>query len=444
MHAKLKTTTALGLALSVLAGAAAQAGPSGSELDLNFMPAAGGMEGVGVARPQDTSSMIFGNPATLTQMKGRAEFLFGGSFISPQLKSRGTFSAPGPGGQLVGVPIGVEGAPGTGKSNLDDLAAPHAAVVQRLSPNFVVGMGLTGLSGLGSDFRRDLPVDLALTADLKLFGAAMTGAYQVSENLSLGASFVLGIGSLQAGTQKSTASSNNFGVGGRFGVNYDAGLIKLGVFYRTELKVKYANTVLTGPDTFSDLTLTQPREIKGGIATTDDFSKRLMLAFDFGWKNYSKAKGYQDFWHNQWKAILGLQYRATEKLTLRTGWSINRKISKKASALAEEGFQLGQVRSLFVPGLPDLGLGPETAPIFPDILQLAQTTIANGLWRQGVSAGLGFELLPGVQLDLYGNMAFDGEGRFISPTGGPQDLRADGKLFSAGMGVTWKFGASER
>ncbi len=42
----------------------------GTDLNLTMMPAAGGMGGVGIARPQDVGSAVFGNPATLTQYKG--------------------------------------------------------------------------------------------------------------------------------------------------------------------------------------------------------------------------------------------------------------------------------------------------------------------------------------------------------------------------------------
>ncbi|MFQ5346505.1 MAG: OmpP1/FadL family transporter [Rhodothalassiaceae bacterium] len=419
-----------GAAASALSIGTAIAGPSGSELDLSFMPAAGGMEGVGAVRPQDTTATVFGNPATATQLKGETEFLFGGSYISPDLKSSGTVSAPGPGGTLVGMPF-------KGRSKLDDLAVPNAAVLQRLTPRLVVGMGISGVSGLGSDFRNRFPVPLSLTADLKLFGASMNAAYQVTDRLALGGAFTLGIGSLQVGTQPSTASSNNFGVSGRFGFTYDLGPVAIGGFYRTEMRVKYSGIVLINPTTFSDFTLTQPREIKGGISTTEAFSETTMVSIDVGWKNYSKARGYQDFWRNQWKIAIGLQQALTDRFTVRAGWSTNRSISKRASKL---GFSFSQVPSLFAPGFPDLGLGPETAPVFPDIIQVAQTTIANGLWQQGVSMGAGYQLTKRIRVDLFANYAYDGQARFKSPIpGSPQELRGDGNLFSTGMGFTWNF-----
>ncbi|MDT8398109.1 MAG: outer membrane protein transport protein [Pseudomonadales bacterium] len=406
------------------------AGPSGSELDLSIMPAAGGMGGVGTVRPQDTTASLFGNPATATQLKGETQFLIGGSYISPNLKSTGTVSAPDGMGGLAGLPL-------QGKSKLDDLAAPHAGVLQRLSPDLVVGMGITAVSGLGSDFREEFPVPLSLTADLKLFGASMNAAYQLTDKLAIGSAVTIGIGSLQVGTQPSTASSNNFGVSGRFGLTYDLGQVAIGGFYRSELRVKYSGVVLTDPTTFSDFTLTQPREFKGGIATTDSFSENTLLGIDVGWKNYSKAAGYQDFWRNQWKVAVGIQQKLNERFKLRAGWSTNRGIAKPADQL---GFNFGQLPSLFAPGFPDLGLGPETAPVFPDIIQVSQTTIANGLWKQGVSAGFGYMLTDKIELNVFANYAYDGKQRFVSAIpGSPQELLGDGNLFSTGMGFTWNF-----
>ena len=42
----------------------------GVELNNTLMPASGGMAGVSIARPQDLTSAINANPATLTQFKG--------------------------------------------------------------------------------------------------------------------------------------------------------------------------------------------------------------------------------------------------------------------------------------------------------------------------------------------------------------------------------------
>jgi len=423
-------TVLLGLAASGLSATTAEAGPAGSELDLTLTPVSGAMEGVGAVRAQGNLAKVMGNPAAITQLEGETSFTFGGSWISPDLEATGTVSAPGPGGTLVGIPL-------DGESQLDDLAAPHAAVVQRLSDKLVAGVGLTGTSGLGSDFRDEFPIPLSLTADLKLFGASATAGYQVTEDLSLGAAFMLGIGSLQVGTVPSTTSSNNFGIGGRFGFTYDLGMISIGAQYKTEIHIDYTDIVLVDRNTLQDFTLDQPREVRGGFATTDAFSEDFLFEVNASWKNYSKAEGYQDFWRNQWRVAVGMQYDLTETWTLRGGWSFNRAISKPADQL---GNSIGNINSLFAPGFPDLGLGPEVAPVNPDIIQVTQNTIANGLWQQGASIGFGVQLTDRIRADFNANWSYDGTQESVSPIpGSPQAIRGDGNLLSTGMGLTWDF-----
>ena len=300
MKKEFGTKAALIFAAGVIGVSTAEAGPSGSELDLGLMPASGGMEGVGVVRPQDPVAMVFGNAATLVQMDGKFTATFGGSYVSPDLEAEGTATV-GPdfatGGFL--------GGPVDGQSRLEHLAMPHAAVVHRLSDKFVYGMGITGVSGLGSDFRK--VVNVGLIADLKLFGAGMSAGFQVNDQLAVGGTFVLGIGSLQVGTLNSTASVNNFGVSGSAGFTYDMGIVQIGGSYKSEMKVDYNEIVqIDAAGTLGDFTLTQPADFAFGIATTDKFNSGTLFELNYRWKNYSKAAGYKDFWRNQWKISGGI------------------------------------------------------------------------------------------------------------------------------------------
>ncbi len=47
----------------------------GVELNNTLMPAAGGMGGVSIAEPQDVTSAINGNPATMMQFRARSSSL---------------------------------------------------------------------------------------------------------------------------------------------------------------------------------------------------------------------------------------------------------------------------------------------------------------------------------------------------------------------------------
>lgn len=421
-----------GAALSLLGGTA-YAGPMGSELDLGLMPGAGGMEGVGIVRPQDNVAMVFGNPATLTQLKGNFGATFGGSYVSPDLELNGIATA---GPDFSTDPPGLLGVPVRGQSRLGDLAMPHAGLNTRLSPNLVMGMGITGVSGLGSDFRKVQGV--GLLADLKLFGAGMSMGYQATPKLAIGANFVLGIGSLQIGALPNTASVNNFGISGTVGFTYDAGMLMLGGTYKSEMRVKYNKIVLLDAvGTLGNFTLTQPQEFTFGVATTDLVSPDTFFEVDFRWKGYSSAAGYQAFWRNVWRVAGGVSHKMTPKLTLRAGYSYSSAIAKKAANL---GNSFGEITSLFFPGFPDVGLGADVAPVFPDIIQLAQASIADGHWQQGVSVGMGYQVFPMLRIDVNAQYSFDGKVNLVSPIpGSPQNLNVDGTLFSIGMGFNWSY-----
>src|SRR5438094_501051 len=70
----------------------------GVELNNTLMPASGGMAGVSIAQPQDLTSAINGNPATLTQFRG-TQFLFGGAWSEPTFNLTQTSNIP-----IVGPP----------------------------------------------------------------------------------------------------------------------------------------------------------------------------------------------------------------------------------------------------------------------------------------------------------------------------------------------------
>ena len=56
----------------------------GVELQASVLPAAGGMGGAGIARPQDLQTPLALNPATLSQFKG-TQFSFSGAWVEPTI-----------------------------------------------------------------------------------------------------------------------------------------------------------------------------------------------------------------------------------------------------------------------------------------------------------------------------------------------------------------------
>lgn len=419
------------LILGLLSGLA-QAGPHGSEFDLTLTPAAGGMEGVGIARPQDPVAMLFANPATLTQLDGSATFTVGATYASPDLDAHGQPTDLFGGTASAGTfnPMAALTGPFEGDSSFTAAVAPHAVFIQRLSDKLVAGFGLTGVSGLGSEWRNVANVP-NLIADLGLFGTNMSLGYKVSDKLSVGGTFTLGIASLQVGLTESGSTVHEFGVGGSLGVTYDAGAFILGATYKSELGVNYSGVIETAPDQFSDFELEQPQEIQLGIATSPGFSPNTVIELDFRYKNWDSAAGYSSFWKDQTIYSLGVQHKLGN-LYLRAGYSYNTEIAKNAEDLGNSFGEISFVKN------PGFGTGtdptqPPSLPVTPTFLQLAQATIADGHWQQSVSVGLGFDVPnTNIRLDVNASYAFDGEAQL-----GP--FFAEGSLFAAGMGFTWLF-----
>ncbi len=417
------------LLLSLSSGVA-EAGPHGSEFDLTLTPAAGGMEGVGIARPQDPVAMVFANPATLTQLEGSTAFTLGATFAAPDLKASGEPTDLFGGTASAGTfnPAAALTGPFSGSSSFDDTAAPHAVVIQRLSDKLVVAFGFTGVSGLGSDWREVQNVP-NLIADLGLFGSNFSAGYKVSDKLSIGGSFTLGIASLQVGLTESTGTVHEFGVGGTVGATYDAGAFVLGFAYKAPLSVDYKNVIEVAPDQFADFELEQPQEIQFGIATGKGFFENTIIEFDFRYKNWDDADGYSSFWKDQYIYSLGGQHKMGN-IYLRAGYTFNTEIGKDSADLGNTFGDIGFVKNPFF-GTGTDPAQPPSLPVTPTFLQLAQATVADGHWQQSVSIGVGYEF-PGtnIRLDLNTSYAFDGEAQL-----GP--FHADGSLFAAGMGFTW-------
>jgi long-chain fatty acid transport protein len=403
---------AAGLVLAVPADAA----PRGTEMDLTLMPAAGGMEGLGLVRAADPMSMLFGNPATATQLDGKLSFTLGASFISPDLRTKSD-GAPAQDG-YPGVP------PFDGESAFDQSLAPHAGVVQRVTDQLVVGGGITAISGLGSDFRREIPGGLGPVADLKLFGGNLTAGYEVTPRLSVGGAITLGGGSLQMGLSENTASVNAFGLRATVGATYDLGLVAVGGTYRSPMSIKYKDVVETAPGEFSSVRLEQPQEIGLGIATTDALWRDFYVGLDLRWKNYENARTYRAVWRDQYTATLAGQYDQA-RWSFRGGYTYSTDIQKQNISSGIDGID---TLAIFDPNAGER----VAAPIGPAQVQLFQATATNGFWRQSLSLGLGYAFTQGLRGDVSAGYAFDGR-----TTIGANNVR--GNIWNANAGLTWSF-----
>ncbi len=384
--------------------------PMGSEFDSTMSPRAGGMMGISSAYMMDPVAAIFSNPATLTQQQGSNAFEVGMTYGRLDLRATSN-----------GVNALGAGAI-DGDSELRDIVLPHFAATQRFSPKLVGAMGITGISGLGSDFRNTpgIPGN-GITSDLKLFGGTFTGAYEATDNLSIGASLILGIGMFQAGLFSNTASTNAFGIGGQAGVTYDAGPIIFGASWRSELFLNFEEVVESSPGVLNSLDLEQPQQTVVGISTSEEFLPKTRFAFEWRWKNYDDALLYQDFWQDQHSFSVGAE-QDVGPVQLRVGYRYATEIAKPDN---EIGTTLGGLGTLNIPGAG-------ATPVSVTLINLFQSSAANGDWQHAVSAGAGMQLLESMRADMYLAYSFDAEARHGI-------FQSNQEFFHLGMGFTWNF-----
>ena len=389
------------LGLPLLPGYAAAAN-FGTDLNLSMMPAAGGMGGVGIARPQDLGASVFGNPATLTQFKG-TQFMFGATFYNVDVEATHDGS--------------TTGTAWSGDSNAGPYLVPNVAVSQQITDDMVAAGGLTVVSGVGSDFR-GVPGSLDPLAEILVYGANAGVGYEIAPNLSLGAMATIALGFGQAGLNGNTASTSNFGFRGTVGLTYAAGDTTVGGYYRSPLSIKYDNMVQYAASAFHSPRFEQPQELGIGVANRSLMDGKLLLAADLVWKDWSSAEAYGDIYKDQTLVALGAQYDMGG-YKLRAGWAhVDSPIKNNV------GSNVGSINSLLIGGV--------TTPMNPALTQYVQATNAEVIWEDQLTLGLGMDLTPRITADAQIAYALN-RSQTIGAT------KVDAGAWQAGVGLTWHF-----
>lgn len=391
------------VALALGAASAANAANYGTDLNLTMLPASGGMAGVGIANPLEPAAAVFGNPATLANFNRGTSFSFGATFYKPQV------SAQHNGGDT--------GAAWSADSKASDYLVPAVAVTQAISQDTVLGLGLTAISGVGSDFRKT-PGSLDPLAELIVFGANAGIAHRVNDNLDIGGAVTLGNGFFQAGLSSNTATRRAFGWRATLGANYHVGQTAVGGYYRSKLSIKYKDVVNYGLNRFWDLTVEQPAEVAMGLSNSALLDGKLLLAVDVIWKNWEGAKFYKDIYENQTVVALGAQL-TQGKAKWRVGYSrVNSPIKSSV------GSNVGEATSLAFNG--------GNIPLTPSLVRYLQATNAEVIWTDQVTLGLGYELTKNIQMDTH-------VGTALSRDETIGNTKVTGKAWQLGAGLTWKF-----
>ncbi len=382
----------------------------GVELHNTVMPASGGMAGVSVARPQDLTSAINANPATLTQFHG-TQFLFGGAWIEP------TINLQHDGGVLPN--IGNFAA----KSEAQGSAAGNIGVTQDLSAlglPATFGLGFTTAGGGAADFN-DVAASNGTSSSQFILEITSAMGIDVTDRLSVGGSVSLGTGFYDGPFVGISSMAYDYALRGSAGMTYlVAPQTTFGFYYQSKQGFTFDDAIRLelAPAVFDpivrDIKMELPANLGFGIANSSLMDGRLLLAVDVLYKFWESADLYRAVYDNQFVVQTGAQF-SSGRVRYRLGY-----------AYAEN--PLKNIPNVTVGGV---NLPGPFALASVHYLQ-AQLAITN-LHR--ISAGIGIQdVLPGIDFDLAAGGMFESSQDFGNFTS------ASVESYWIALGMTWHFG----
>lgn len=390
--------------VSSMWAASANAQSFGVESHNTLMPASGGMAGVSIAQPQDLTSALNGNPATLTQFQG-TQFLFGGAWAEPTFNL--TQTAPIP---LLGV-----GAY-DGKSTAQGVAGANIGVTQSMEMMglpVVFGLGFISNAAGGADFRQ-IPASNSTNSALMVLEMASSASLQLTEQWSLGTTLFVGTGLFDGPFVEIGGMTSDYALRGSFGINYQlTECTSLGAYYQTEQSFRFDHAVQFAAGPPLDVNMDLPQNVGIGIADTTLMEGRLLLAADVLYKNWDNAQLFRAVYNDQWVLQLGSQY-SLGNYRLRSGYAY--------AGNPIDPTPVNNIGGVFPPG------GPPSVRYTQGLLAITP--------HHRISMGIGaVDVLPGVDMDLMaGGMFRDTEQLGPSTT-------TSVSSYWIGFGLTWRFGA---
>ncbi len=377
----------------------------GVETHNTLMPASGGLGGASLARPQDLTSAINGNPATVSQYQG-TQFLFGGAWGEPTFNIEQ--SAPLP---LLGVdPYGA-------KSNAQGIGAANIGVTQDLRAlglPATFGIGFFASAAGGADYRHN-PASNGTNSALTVLEITQSLGIDLTDRLSVGAGVSLGTAFFDAPFVEIGGMTYDYALRGVVGADYDLSRsTTVGVYYQTKQAFQFENAVqfdrLPGSPSF-DINVDLPENFGLGVANSSLLQGRLLVMADVLYKLYDEAAMFASVYDNQWVFQTGAQYTAG-RVKYRLGY-----------AYAEDPLD----------GTPGPNLGGVTPPGGVPALFYTQALLAVTSQHR-LSGGVGVsDVLPGVDLDFMAGGMFHDDAQLGAATA------TSIESYWVGAGLSWSF-----
>jgi long-chain fatty acid transport protein len=346
----------------VAAALAPQAFASGFQLR-EQSPSAQGTAFAGVTAGGSDIGSMFYNPATMTLTEGN-EAVIGFSYVMPKADLHDATATRA--AALGGSPIA---GPSSYGNSADSVALPNLYAMWSLSSDLKLGLSINAPFGMSTDYDSNFIGRYhALKSDLTVIDYAPSIAYRINPQWSVGATFVArkadaeltnavdfgAIGAsyhvpgLAPGSADGRASlkGSKWGYGYRLGVTFQpSDTVRLGLGYHSAMDLNLSgNATYSGvPAIFAITPLSQ--YFNNGSATAElnlpsttffgvrvDVSDAVAILGEVDRTNWScfnelRVKTStlpadsitEENWRDTWFCSLGLSWKATDKLTLRTG-----------------------------------------------------------------------------------------------------------------------------
>ncbi|MBL0709021.1 MAG: outer membrane protein transport protein [Sulfurimonas sp.] len=318
----MKKTIKLAVVAALALGTTSAFATNGDHM-IGFSAKSRALGGTGIANFNGADAALT-NPSLLAKSKTTNSFSFAGTMFSSSVKVKSTDGAPASSGN------GVSRTSDEGMSMIPAIALSH-----RLSDTLVLGLGMYGTAGMGTDWRDgDAPAAgniglYNMRSSLMLMQFAPSIAYG-NETFGVGLTAIVQYGALSIDydthdgkgnpAHVGNGMSNDFGYGFQLGGYYNPiKSLTIGASYKSPIDMEYKDQVSSAAGAFGYGTnpnggmagysdhLEQPAEFGLGLAYTMDKMTYTIDAKQVQWKD---AKGYEDFgWDNQNVYALGIKYQ---------------------------------------------------------------------------------------------------------------------------------------
>jgi long-chain fatty acid transport protein len=323
------------LAVLCLAVASPASATNGMRMP-GFGPVQNSMGGVGVGATLDSAALV-SNPAGLADLDPRIDVSL--TLFMPKVSYDATGIAP----PLVANP-GV-----TIDSDRGPSPIPFVGGVMTLAPGLKLGLGVTGVAGMGVDYKTNLYSSPTLTSYLQGRFAPAIG-WRVNDLLAVGltlngmvAQMKYDVASQFGQVPHDTATA--LGIGATLGVKVTpVKMVAIGAAWETKsffkdfsFDIPAHNTPFGAvPGGTDKLTFHQPQVVTLGVSVAP--GDALVVAADVQWINWAQTNGknlpaysndtnltgampFDLDWKNQLVLKIGAQYAATRELRIRAGWN---------------------------------------------------------------------------------------------------------------------------